>query len=123
MEAPASVQGHSLTFKFLDTLFQPIDPALFSTTNWDGLLHGFNMSMTKTSVTYQVAYPIPLVELPTRYTSPDGKRARVLFSYSRNGFGGAKEDAVLGLDFAIYEPGNWEIVFAFKNDNPKFKND
>lgn len=123
LETAASNPGHTITFKFLDTLYNPIDPALFSATNWDGLLHGFNRKMTSTSVTYSVAYPIPLVELPTRFTSPDGRRARVQFAYSRSGFGGAKEDAVLGLDFAIYEPGNWEIVFAFKNDNPKFEND
>jgi hypothetical protein len=115
--------GKSITFKFLDTLYNPIDPAKFSTTNWDGLIHGFNMRMTTTSVTYDVAFPVPLVEIPTRFTNTDGRRARARFSYSRLGFGGLKENAVLGLDFAIYEPGDWEIVFAFKNDNPKFTNE
>jgi hypothetical protein len=115
--------GNTLTFKFLDTLYNAIDPAVFSTTNWQGLVHGFNMEMTKSSVTYKVAYPIPLIKLPTRYTSSDGSRASVSFGYSRTGFGGRKEDAELRLDFAIYEPGAWEIVFAFKNDNPKFSND
>lgn len=119
----STASGNTLTFKFLDTLYNPIDPALFSSTNWQNLVHGFNMQMTKTSVTYNVAYPIPLVEIPTRFTSADGRRARAQFGYKRNGFGGALEDAVLALDFAIYEPGNWEIVFAFKNDNPKFEND
>ncbi|MCU7549415.1 DUF5007 domain-containing protein [Chitinophagaceae bacterium LB-8] len=114
---------NSLTFRFLDTLYNPIDPAKFATTDWDNLVHGFNKVMTNESVTYKVAYPIPAVALPTRFTTGDGKRAKVRFSYSRLGFGGATEKATLGLDFAIYEPGDWEIVFAFKSDNPKFVND
>lgn len=115
--------GNTLTFKFLDTLYKPMNPAQFATTDWANLVHGFNMKMTDSSVTYNVAYPIPLVEVPTRFTSPDGKRARLRFTYTRLGFGGSRENALFGLDFAIYEPGDWEIVFAFKNDNPKFIND
>lgn len=120
---PGKAPGHTLTFKFLDKNFQPIDPAKFATTDWANLVHGFNMRKTTTDVTYDVAFPIPAIELPTRYTTPDGRRARARFTYSRIGFGGVREDAGLGLDFAIYEPGDWEVVFAFKNDNPKFRND
>jgi hypothetical protein len=116
-------EGNTLTFKFLDTLYNPINPSNFATTDWAHLVHGFDMQMTDSSVTYKVAYPIPLVEYPTQFTTPDGRRANVRFSYSRLGFGGFRENAVFGLDFAIYEPGDWEIVFAFKNDNPKFIND
>ncbi|NTS43277.1 DUF5007 domain-containing protein [Flavisolibacter sp. BT320] len=123
LDPTKSGSGNTLTFKFRDTLYKPMNPAQFSTTNWASLVHGFNMKMTDSSVTYDVAYPVPLVELPTKFTSPDGKRARVRFTYSRIGFGGSREDASFGLDFAIYEPGDWEIVFAFKNDNPKFIND
>ena len=115
--------GNSITFKFLDTLFKPIDPAMFSQTNWAELLHGFDMQKTNTSVTYKVAFPVPLIELPTKYTSNDGRRARVRFGYTRIGFGNQREDAVFGLDFALYEAGDWEIVFAFRKDNPKFTND
>lgn len=114
---------NTLTFRFLDTLYNPIDPAKFAETDWDNLVHGFEKVMTATGVTYKMAYPIPAVEIPTRYTTSDGRRARARFGYSRIGFGGSRETALLGLDFAIYEPGNWEIVFAFKNDNPKFIND
>lgn len=114
---------NTLTFRFLDTLYNPIDPALFAETDWDNLVHGFNKAMTSTGVTYKMAYPIPAIEVPTRFTSSDGRRAKVRFGYSRLGFNGGRESAVLGLDFAIYEPGDWEIVFAFKNDNPKFIND
>jgi hypothetical protein len=123
LETPNTVVGNTITFKFLDTLYNEMNPKLFANTNWPGLIHGFNMVMTDTSVTYKVAFPVPLVAVPTRYTSLDGSRARVTFGYSRLGFGGAREDASFGLDFAIYEKGDWEIVFAFKNDNPKFSND
>lgn len=115
--------GNSITFRFLDTLFHPINPDRFATTDWPNLIHGFNMRKTAESVTYDVAFPIPAVALRTRYTTSDGRRASAKFTYSRVGFGGSREDAELGLDFAIYEPGNWEIVFAFISDNPKFEND
>ncbi|MES2777597.1 MAG: DUF5007 domain-containing protein [Bacteroidota bacterium] len=115
--------GNSITFRFLDTLFNPIDPAMFANTDWANLVHGFNMKKTTTGVTYDAAFPVPLVVYPTRYTNSDGSRARVRFGYSRIGFGNVREDAVFGLDFALFEKGEWEIVFAFKNDNPKFIND
>ena len=119
----AATPGNTITFKFLDTLYNPINPALFATTDWAHLVHGVNMQRTNTGVTYNVAFPVPLAQFPTRYTTSDGSMAKVLFTYSRLGFGGVREDAVLGLNFAIYQPGDWEIVFAFKNDNPKFGND
>lgn len=118
-----AVPSNTLTFKFLDTLYNPIDPAKFADTDWDNLVHGFDKVMTSTAVTYKMIYPIPIVEIPTRFTTSDGRRAKVRFGYSRLGFGGFKESAILGLDFAIYEAGDWEIVFAFKNDNPRFIND
>lgn len=113
----------SISFMFLDKHFKTIDPARFSLTDWNNLLHGFNMTRNNTRVTYDVSFPVPLVQLPTRFTTADGRRARVRFSWPRIGFGGMRQDGVIGLDFAIYEPGNWEIVFAFKKDNPKFSND
>ena len=115
--------GNTISFLFLDKYFKPIDPAKFALTDWNNLLHGFNVQKTATRVTYDVAFPVPLVQLPTRFTTADGRRTSVKFSWSRIGFGGRRQDAVIGLDFAIYEPGDWEIVFAFKNDNPKFSND
>lgn len=115
--------GNTISFMFLDKHFKPIDPAKFSLTKWNELLHGFNMNKTTTRVTYDVAFPLPAVQLATRYTTADGRRATAIFSWPRIGFGGIRQDSVIGLDFAIYEPGNWEIVFAFKKDNPKFTND
>ena len=115
---------NTLRFMFLDTLYHPMNPTLFTGTDWEHLVHGFNMQMTDSSVTYEVAYPIPLAPIPTRYTAiGNPNRATVNFWFPRLGFGGLKDDGLIGLDFAIYEPGDWEIVFAFKTDNPKFTND
>jgi len=116
-------EGNSLTFKFLDTLLKPIDPSKFKLTNWAKQVHGFNMKMTPTSVKYDVAYPIPLVQIPTPYTNPTGSRARALFSYDRLGFGGFRVEASIGFDFAIFEKGDWEIVIWFNKENPRFIND
>ncbi|AYD48517.1 DUF5007 domain-containing protein [Arachidicoccus soli] len=116
--------GNTLTFKFLDTLYHPIDPHKFNTTNWQHLVHGFNMRMTDSSVTYDVAYPIPLVKgLKTNYTDPSGNYAYTRFNYSRIGFGGAVQPAELGFYFQLYEPGDWQIIFQFKKDNPKFEDE
>ena len=115
--------GHSLTFRFLDTLYKPINPNKFFLTNWNTVVHGFNMVKTDTSVTYDVGYPIPLAPIPTPYTTPDGKSATVNFSYSRLGFGGFREVAILGYNFNIYKKGDWLITFLFARDNPKFEDE
>ena len=119
---------NTLSLKFLDAQFNPINPDKFvaltnndlKPTQWDSLVHGFNMQKTTTEVTYQAAYPIPLSVLPTKYAS--GGIAHVAFGYSRKGFGGRRIDASFGLDFSIYEPGNWTIVFYFRRD-PRFEDD
>jgi len=120
--------GHSLRFKFLDKDSLPINPARFNETKWENLVHGFNMQKTDEYVQYDVAYPIPLVRgIPTRFTNGgvtgNGDLAHVEFSYSRVGFGGVRQTAVIAQDFRIYEKGDWEIVFHFKTVNPKFSND
>jgi hypothetical protein len=115
--------GSSLTFRFVDTLFNTIDPHKFNTTKWDEILHGFDMVLDNEKVTYKVAYPIPLIEYPTLYTNGDGSRARSIFRFDRQGFGNIKQSAQLALDFAIYEPGDWEIIFWFRTEKPKFSND
>lgn len=115
--------GNSLSFKFLDTLSNPIDPAKFKLTNWAKLIHGFNMKMTTAEVTYDVAYPIPCVFIPTPYTTADGRRASVNFLYDRMGFGGVRQVARLGFDFTIFQKGSWDIIIWFKTDNPKFTDD
>lgn len=115
--------GNSLTFKFLDSAYSPINPKLFNLTDWTKLVHGFDMRLTDTEVKYTVAYPIPLAPLETPYTNSSGSRANVRFSYYRLGPGGFGVTAVLGFSFAIYQKGDWEIAFHFKNTSPKFTND
>lgn len=115
--------GNTITFRFLDTLFRPLNPGIFDETNWDQLVHGFNMQKTDTYVRYDVAYPIPLTNTPTRYTTSNGATSAARFRYSRIGFGGARINSEFGLNFAIFEPGDWEIVFAFKTDVPKTTDD
>lgn len=113
--------GHKLRFKFLDKDGQPIHPEDFNETRWDNLIHGFNKEITSEYVQYDVAYPIPLTSLSTPYTS--GGQASVSFGYSRIGYGGTRVTAVIGLNFKIFKKGDWEIVFHFRNDNPKFDNE
>jgi len=119
----AKTAGNSLTFKFVDSLFKPIDPNKFNLTKWDKLVHGFNMVKTSESVKYDVAYPIPLIAYRTDYTNVLGDRAAVLFGYDRQGFGNIREEAYLNLDFAIFEPGNWEVTIWFTGERPKFTNE
>ncbi|MBO9593808.1 MAG: DUF5007 domain-containing protein [Niabella sp.] len=115
--------SNKLTIRFLDRHDQFINPDKFSNTNWAGLLHGFNMVKNATGVTFDVAYPIPLAKLRTIYTTASGEMAALRFSYLRTVIGGETKENYLGLNFRIFEPGNWEIVFKFVNDNPRFTND
>lgn len=114
--------GHTLRIVVLGKDSLPIDPKKFNETVWAKMIHGFNMQMTDKYVQYDVAYPIPLVEIPTSYAT-GGSRAKVELSYSRLGFGGGRTVANFGIDFAIYKAGDWEIVFYFKTENPKFANE
>ncbi len=112
--------GNSLTFKFFDKDSIAIDPAKFSLTKWNELVHGFNMQMTATEVKYDVAYPIPLTGIATKYAS--NGRASVKFEYPRRGFGNIPLNGSFGFNFSIFEAGDWEIVFKF-NRNIRFQNE
>lgn len=114
--------GHSLRIRVLNKDSVEINPGFFNETVWDKMIHGFNLQKTEKYVQYDVAYPIPLVEIPTSY-APGGSRARVVLNYSRGAFGGGRTVAGIGLEFAIYKAGDWEIVFHFKNENPKFEDE
>ncbi len=112
--------GNSLTFKFFDKDSVIIDPAKFNLTKWNELIHGFNLTQTSTQVSYDVAYPIPLTDLDTKYAK-SGK-AVINIGYTRTGFNNARIDANLLLNFGIYEKGDWVIVFKFKR-TPRFQNE
>lgn len=113
--------GHNLRFRFIGPDSSNINPALFNETKWDRLVHGFNMEMTNEYVQYDVAYPIPLVEIQTHFTQ--GSSAHVEFIYSRRAFGGGRSAAAFALNFKIFKEGDWEIVFHFRNELPKFEDE
>ncbi len=115
--------GGKLRFRFMDPDSAYMNPDVFNETKWNQLVHGFNMEKTAEYVQYDVAYPIPVVNLRTPYTTSGGNQATVGFMYSRKGFDGDLMLAGFGLDFAIYRPGNWEIVFHFRNQLPKFEDE
>lgn len=115
--------GNSITFKFVDTLSNPIDPNKFAATDWANLVHGFNMVKDATKVKYEVAYPIPCSAYPTKYTTLSGDQARVVFRFNRQAFGNVLQQCFLAFNFNIYQKGDWEITFWFKRDKPKFDND
>lgn len=115
--------GNSITFKFIDSLSNPIDPNLFDKTDWANLVHGFNMVKTNEEVRYDVAYPIPLTSYPTRYTSASGDNAQVAFKFDRMAFGNVLQQCYLKFNFNIYQKGDWELTFWFRRDRPKFDND
>lgn len=113
--------GHSLRIKVLDKDSVAINPARFNETQWATMIHGFDMQKTDTYVQYNTAYPIPLTDIPTSFAT--NGRAKAELRYSRFGFGGVRVTASFGIDFAIYKEGDWEIVFFFKGENPKFANE
>ncbi|QEC54010.1 uncharacterized protein DUF5007 [Anseongella ginsenosidimutans] len=113
--------GHNLRFRFIGPDSSAIHPASFNDTKWDRLVHGFNMEMTDEYVQYDVAYPIPLVDIRTAFSN--GSSANVKFNYSRGAFGGGRSFSSFWLDFEIFREGDWEIVFHFRNDLPKFEDE
>jgi hypothetical protein len=114
--------GRSLTFEFRDTAYRAIDPKLFASTKWEELVHHYGEAKFESDrVVFDVSYPIPLTRLPTRYTNINGSRAKVQFSYDRIVNGLSRVQALMGLEFAIYEPGDWKVIFWFKDANPDFK--
>ncbi|GAA4319637.1 DUF5007 domain-containing protein [Compostibacter hankyongensis] len=115
--------GSSLTFKFLNKDSLPISPSNFNRTIWDSVVHGFNVKITKDAVSYDVAYPIPLVRYPTRFTTTDGSQAHVVFTFDRLGFGGIRQTGTIDFSFSIFQKGDWEIIFHFYSDNPRFSDE
>ncbi|WP_214073647.1 DUF5007 domain-containing protein [Mucilaginibacter sp. dw_454] len=128
--------GHRLRLIFLKTDSSYIDPIKFNTTKWQDQIHGFKADGTPGGdivdhkwVEYNVAYPIPLANIPTKFTSggitnvTGGGSAQLNITYSRIGFGNVTEVGSISQAFQIFEKGDWEIVFHFKTVNPKFDND
>lgn len=122
--------GNSVTYKFFDKDSLPIPISRFNDMKWDTLMYrsptadawvhfGFNRQMAEDSsaVKYDITNPFPvLADVGT-----GGEMAGINFTYTRIAFGQLRK-AGLSFGFAIYEPGNWEIIYKF-NKNPKFIND
>jgi hypothetical protein len=119
-DTTSATQGNSLTFKFYDANYNPIDPNNFNKTNWPALVHGFDMEKTDQYVKYKVAYPIPLIAMKTGYTNSSGTMAHTVFSYDRLNAGGLRETSQMAFDFAIYEEGSWQIIIVFSGESPLF---
>jgi len=115
--------GSSLMFQFVDKDNKLINPSSFNRTNWDSLVHGFNMKLTSEYVKYDVAYPIPLVKLPTVYTTSDGSQAAIKIAYDRLGFNGVRRTASISFSFNLFQQGDWVITFHFRRERPKFEDD
>lgn len=115
--------GHSITFRFVDTLYNTIDPNKFQATKWGEVVHGFDMVKTNTQVTYQVGYPIPLTNYPTKYTTLNGAAASSIFRFDRIGTGNTLQEGQVILTYQIHEPGDWEVIIWFRTEQPKFEND
>ncbi|NIG54177.1 DUF5007 domain-containing protein [Chitinophaga sp. Cy-1792] len=112
---------HTLSFEFRDSSYNLIDPKKFNITRWDLVCHHFGDPVfTPENVTYQVAYPIPLAPIDTRYVTSGGQHATAKFGFNRISGGGFIEESYLGCDFNIYEPGAWKIIFWFYRGNPDF---
>lgn len=116
-----SDEKKSLTFRFYNSDYSPIPPQNFKKTNWADLLHGFNMEMGTDYVKYDVAYPIPLIQVPSKYTNTKGDMAKVRFAYDRITFSGIRRDSYIELEFAIYKEAHWEVIIVFSDGTPEFK--
>jgi hypothetical protein len=129
--------GHRLRIKVLNKDSVAIDPTKWNTTKWQDQIHGFKKDGTPGGdvyptagyVEYNVAYPIPLTVIPTKFTAGGvnnqfgGDIAQINLTYTRLGFGAVTENGRITQNFRIWEAGDWEIVFHFKTVNPKFQND
>ena len=116
--------GNTLTISVLDSLGRIIDiKSKFKETKFEELVHGFNPKFENGKVTYEVAYPMPLTKLPTKYTDESGESAFIGLRYNRKGWTGTIKEAGIFFPFNIYEEGHWEIQFRFVGEDPKFEDE
>lgn len=111
----------SLTFRFYGPDYTPISPSSFNQTDWANLIHGFNMEKTDEYVKYDVVYPMPLVEMKSKYTNIDGNRINVNFLYDRITASGYRMTSTMSFEFAIYKEAHWEIIVVFTAGAPLFE--
>ena len=120
---------NSISVKFFDKDSAAIRLPAFNITKWDSLVYrsntiekmvpfAFNRKMTadSTVVTWDITNPFPVLA-----DVGINEQASIGFIYERVSYG-MRTQAALGLTFAIFEAGSWDIIFKFKV-NPKFTND
>lgn len=116
-------KGSTLKLSFFNKDWTVINPARFNETKWDNLFQaGFLKEQTDTYVLYDMAYPLPLFEDKTTYTSSNGKLARITL----NGNFVSEEYGMIVrrlfnivFEFAIYREANWELMFHFATTHPR----
>lgn len=122
--------SNSLSIEFFNKDSLPIPLSKFNTVVWDSLQYysaaagtsvpfAFNRKMNSDStiVTYDIPNPYPVLA----DTWGSAERSSITFTYSRVHFG-QRQDAGIGFSFAVFEPGNWKLIFKFRQ-NPKFADD
>ncbi|NLR57324.1 DUF5007 domain-containing protein [Chitinophaga polysaccharea] len=120
---------NTISFKFFDKDSLPIRLPAFNITKWDSLAYrsntidarvyfGFNRKMTadSTVVTWDIPNPFPVLA-----DVGIDEKASINFSYERISYG-VRTQASLGLTFALFEAGSWDVIIKF-NVNPRFSND
>lgn len=120
---------NTVSIKFFDKDSLPIRLSSFNITQWDSLVYrsntieqivpfGFNRKMTQDStvVTWDVPSPFPVLA-----DVGINEKASIGFIYERVSYG-TRTQAAVGLQFAIFEPGSWDVIIRFRV-NPKFTND
>ncbi|MBF0648215.1 DUF5007 domain-containing protein [Dysgonomonas sp. GY75] len=116
-----SDEKKSITFRFYNSDYTPIPPEKFNKTEWDNLLHGFNKKMGENYVKYDVAYPLPLVKTPSKYTNSIGDMVKLRFAYDRITSSGYRRNPFFELEFAIYKEAHWEVIIVFADGAPEFR--
>lgn len=111
----------TLTFRFYNSDYTPISPAKFNQTKWDDLIHGFNKEIGTDYVKYDVVYPMPLVQVPSKYTNKEGKMLWLRFAYNRITSMGYRTDSYFDLEFGIYKEAHWEVIVVFADGAPEFR--
>lgn len=111
----------TLTFRFYNSDYTPISPEKFNQTKWDELIHGFNKEMGADYVKYDVVYPMPLVQVPSKYTNSEGNLLKLRFAYDRITARGYRLDSYFEIEFGIYKEAHWEVIVVFAEGAPEFR--
>ena len=111
----------TLTFRFYNSDYTPISPEKFNQTKWDELIHGFNKEMGADYVKYDVVYPMPLVQVPSKYTNSEGNLLKLRFAYDRITAMGYRLDSYFEIEFGIYKEAHWEVIVVFAEGAPEFR--